>query len=57
MNRQTLQKSVADQAARWWGWGGKKHEIYVATFGSHLFMTHVLQGRWAMAPSAPWICY
>ena len=57
MNRQTLQKSVADQAAGWWGWGGKKHEIYVATFGSHLFMTHVLQGRWAMAPSAPWICY
>ena len=28
--------AASDQAARW-GMGSKKHEIYVATFGSYLF--------------------
>ena len=37
------------------GGGGKKHEIYVAAFGGHLFYDLFVQG-WgggAMAPSAP----
>ena len=39
--------------------GGKKHEIYVAAFGGHLFYDLFVQGwRGAMAPSAPpWIRY
>ena len=35
-------------------WLAKKHEIYVAAFGSHLFYDLFLQGLGgAMAPSAP----
>ena len=39
--------------------GAKKHEIYVAAFGSHLFYDLFSQGRvGGMAPSAPpWIRY
>ena len=36
--------------------GGKKHEIYVAAFGGHLFYDQFLQGG-GMAPSAPQIHY
>ena len=37
-----------------WVGRGKKHEIYVAAFGSHLFYDLFLQGLGgAMAPSAP----
>ena len=39
------------------GWGGKKHEIYVAAFGSHLFYDLFSQGQGGMAPLPPWICY
>ena len=35
------------------GWGGKKHEIYVAAFGGHPFYDLFVQGWGAMAPSAP----
>ena len=38
--------------------GGKKHELYVAAFGGHLFYDLFVQGGGAMAPSAPpWIRY
>ena len=43
-----------------WVGGAKKHEIYVAAFGGHLFYDLFLQGLGGgdMAPSAPpWICY
>ena len=41
------------------GWeGAKKHEIYGAAFGSHLFYDLFLQGWGAIPPSAPpWIRY
>ena len=40
------------------GGGTKKHEIYVAAFGGHLFYDLFVQGRGGMAPSAPpWIRY
>ena len=43
--------TVADPVA---GWGrGQKHEIYVATFGKHLFYNLFLQGQGAIAPMAP----
>ena len=37
--------------------GGKKHEIYAAAFGSHIFMTyfHRVGGPWP--PWPPWIRY
>ena len=35
------------------GGGGKKHEIYTAAFGGHLFYDLFLQDREAMAPSTP----
>ena len=36
------------------GWGGGKHEIYVATFGGHFFMTYFYRnGEGGMAPSVP----
>ena len=34
------------------GWGAKKHEIYVATFGSHLFNDLFVQGLGG--PWPPW---
>ena len=37
--------TVADPAAGWGRGGGEKHEIYVATFGGHLFYDLFLQGR------------
>ena len=33
--------------------GGKKHEIYVAAFGGHLFYDLFVQGWGGMAPSVP----
>ena len=33
--------------------GVKKHEIYVAAFGGHLFYDFFVQGWGAMAPSTP----
>ena len=34
-----------------WMWGGiKKHEIYVAAFGSHLFMTYFYMARGSVDP-------
>ena len=35
------------------GSGGKKHEIYVAEFGGHLFYDLFVQGWGGMAHSAP----
>ena len=35
------------------GGRGKKHEIYGAAFGGHLFYDLFLQGWGGMAPSAP----
>ena len=32
---------------------GKKHEIYMAAFGGHLFYDLFVQGWGAMAPSVP----
>ena len=51
--------SVADPAAGWVGWGGKKQEIYAATFGGHLFCDEFLQdqGGGAWSPRPPWIHY
>ena len=31
---------AASDPAAGWGGGAKKHEIYMATFGGHLFMTY-----------------
>ena len=45
--------SVVD-AARWGG--GKKHEIYVAAFGGHFFMTYFYRaggGAWPPRPLDP----
>ena len=42
---------ASDPVARWGG--GKKHEIYVAAFGGHFFMTYLYIAWGAMAPSAP----
>ena len=42
----------SDPAARW-GTGGKKHEIYVAAFGGHLFYDLFLQGWRGAWPSRP----
>ena len=38
---------------QWQGRGTKKHEIYVAAFGSHLFYDLFVQGWGAMAPLVP----
>ena len=51
-------KPASDPVAGWGG--GKKHEIYVVTFGSHLLYDWFVQGLGVggMAPSAPpWIRY
>ena len=46
-------RPVADPAAdKGEGRGGKKHEIYTAAFGDHLFYDLFLQDQGAMAPSA-----
>ena len=49
----TLRDAVGDPAA--WGEEGKKHEIYAAAFGSHLFYYYFYRtgGGGGMAPSAP----
>ena len=39
------------------GGRGKKHEIYVAAFGGHLFYELFVQGWGVMAPRPPWIRY
>ena len=36
-----------------WGGGGKKHEIYVAALGSHLFHDLFLQGWWGEGAWSP----
>ena len=36
--------TVSDPAGGWGGGGAKKHEIYVATFGGHLFYDLFVQG-------------
>ena len=39
----------ASDPAAGWGGGGKKHEIYVAAFGGHLFYDLFVQG-WGDGP-------
>ena len=43
-------KAVADSAV---GWGGEKHDIYAAAFGSHLFDDLFLQGQGSHATFPP----
>ena len=48
------QITVTDPPAGWGRGGeGKKHEIYAAALGSHLFYDIFLQGRGVMVPSVP----
>ena len=51
-----LRNPVADAAIEQ---GGKKHEIYAAAFGSHLFMTYFHKAWEPLLPPrpAPWIRY
>ena len=51
--------SASDSAAGWGGGGAKKHEIYVAAFGGHLFYDLFVRGggRGPLGTPPPWIRY